>query len=39
MKIIIRIVVAAMTLAACNNSKPNHTQAAHTAKGDLYCCF
>ncbi|MCS4228654.1 DUF3347 domain-containing protein [Sphingobacterium sp. BIGb0165] len=34
MKRIILIVVAAMTLAACNNSKPNHTHAAHTAKED-----
>lgn len=32
MKRMILIVVAAMTLAACNNSKPNHTHAADMAK-------
>ncbi|MGE8291754.1 MAG: hypothetical protein ACN6ON_08745 [Sphingobacterium sp.] len=34
MKRILLIVIAAVTLAACNNSKPNHTHAAHTAKED-----
>ncbi|WP_104384195.1 DUF3347 domain-containing protein [Sphingobacterium sp. HMA12] len=31
MKRLILIVATAVTLASCNNSKPNHTHAAHTA--------